>query len=123
MKATTKEAIQIDFEQEGEYVNLGQNTELCLYRIVQELLNNQIKHGTANKIIISLKFSPSSIELLIQDNGKKFNINEMMKKNPAYSTGMGLKNIESRLGMINAHLKYKSSVINTTTIILKMQAQ
>ena len=66
--------------------------EVALYRIIQELISNIIKHAEASEISIQLLHKNSELHLEVSDNGSGFsNLNEVYKK------GMGLKNIESRL--------------------------
>lgn len=66
--------------------------EVALYRIIQELISNIIKHAEASEISIQLLRKNSELHLEVSDNGSGFsNLNEVYKK------GMGLKNIESRL--------------------------
>lgn len=80
-----------------------QSTEIALYRIVQEVLNNMIKHSNAKNIIIELRKTNSRILLKIKDDGKGFDIKEIDR-----SQGIGWKNIFSRLSMINGNINIQS---------------
>jgi len=84
-----------------------------LYHIVLESLNNAIKHGKADKILINLNKVKNNIELKITDNGTGFN-----KKNTG--SGMGLKNINYRTELINGDLKIFTKSGKGTTIIVKI---
>jgi PAS domain S-box-containing protein len=68
--------------------------KLTIFRIVQEQLNNVIKHAEAQKVIISIKKAEQQLIVSIQDNGLGFNTS--LKKN-----GVGLRNISSRAGVNN----------------------
>jgi len=73
------------------------NTSLALYRVIQELLTNTIKHAGANEVTIELTGRAAMLAINYNDNGKGMNENTGKK-------GMGLYNIESRLSMIHALL-------------------
>jgi signal transduction histidine kinase len=72
---------------------------------VQEFINNSIKHGNAKKIIVRMNATvvPGNVSVILQDNGKGFEI----KKMNGY-TGMGLKNMKSRVESYNGTLKIDS---------------
>lgn len=118
-KVNTRESVEVTFISKGEMESQQPETELNLYRIVQEMLNNSIRHGAASKINISLEFAFGLVELIISDNGRPFNILEFIQNSHAQHKGMGLKNIESRLSMIKGIMKYEYNNGNTTRIILK----
>ena len=71
--------------------------ELNLFRILQELISNSIKHGQATQVIIRLLASNKELRLEYQDNGQGFDPDHLNKK-----TGLGMQNIESRLQMCKA---------------------
>ena len=83
-----------------KYYFLTTEKKLQLFRIVQEVLNNTIKHANADSIFLHLRLSLKYSALLISDNGQGFN-----GKNS--SNGLGLKNIESRSQILKAKFKYK----------------
>jgi signal transduction histidine kinase len=97
----------------GEQFRFDNKKELAIFRIVQELLNNAIKHAGASTIFINLRFSPGkNLMISVTDNGKGFNLKEKM------NTGLGLKNLESRTQMMNAKFKMKSAPGKGTTAII-----
>ncbi|HEX8576204.1 MAG TPA: ATP-binding protein [Flavobacterium sp.] len=71
-----------------------------LYRIIQELISNMIKHGNVSAIECSIQENGKRIEIYITDNGIPFDFYESLKN----TSGMGLKNIISRTKLINAML-------------------
>jgi signal transduction histidine kinase len=87
--------------------------ELIFYRIVQELTNNSIKHANPNQISIDLEKRDAKLFLTVSDDGIGFDMNEVNKNE---SRGIGIRNIESRLAVVNGHVvfdvaKGKGSVI------------
>ncbi len=77
--------------------------ELALYRIMQELVNNAIKHANCDEIEIDLHFDKGKLELQVTDNGKGFDIENVQA---SAQNGLGLRNIESRLSVINGAVNY-----------------
>ena len=78
--------------------------ELALYRIMQELVNNAIKHADCDEIVIDLHLEKGKIELQVTDNGKGFDATAIQTTD---QTGLGLRNIESRLSVINGIVSYQ----------------
>jgi signal transduction histidine kinase len=81
---------------------LNANTSLSLYRILQELLANTIKHAQAANVVISMEDREGKLHVQYTDDGKGCEFNEHLP-------GMGLRNIQTRAGMTGAILKMTSS--------------
>ncbi|MBN2635036.1 MAG: sensor histidine kinase [Prolixibacteraceae bacterium] len=96
----------------GKQYRLDTEKELALFRIVQELINNSLKHAAANKITVVLRYSPNLLCVNYQDNGIGFDLEEKI------STGLGLKNLESRTQLLKAKFKMKSKPGAGTSAIL-----
>lgn len=97
----------------GEQFRFDTQKELAVFRIVQELLNNAIKHSEASIININARFSPENILMIsVTDNGKGFVMNDKM------NSGLGLKNLESRSQIMDAKFKMKSVPGKGTTAII-----
>jgi two-component system NarL family sensor kinase len=86
----------ISFETHGEPWSSADFSELSVYRIVQELINNVLKHASASEGFVSLSFLPHELSLVVEDNGKGFDTNS------AESDGHGLQNLRARLTYLNA---------------------
>ncbi|MFB0946480.1 MAG: histidine kinase, partial [Spirosomataceae bacterium] len=100
--------LSVNFETDFlEDDNLTKNQELMLYRIVQELTNNAIKHSGATQLEVSLShLSAEQVKLIFFDNGSGFNAQEINEKSGG---GLGLKNIESRVKVISGKLSIVSN--------------
>jgi len=85
----------------GSTIFLNNNTELVLFRIAQEVLNNIIKHAQATKINIHLNYTTSVFTMEITDNGKGFNKTNVLP-------GTGLQNIKKRAAILNGNFKVNS---------------
>jgi PAS domain S-box-containing protein len=81
---------------------VDETIKVMIYRIVQEQMNNILKHAAASEISIIIKTNCARVQLSIEDNGIGF---DMSKK----SKGIGLKNIESRVKFHKGHLCIQSS--------------
>ncbi|MBN8825445.1 MULTISPECIES: sensor histidine kinase [unclassified Spirosoma] len=77
--------------------------ELMLYRIAQELLNNAIRHARAKHITIHLIRFENEVRLSVIDDGVGFDFDAVMENRKA---GLGLRNIESRLNVVNGHVTF-----------------
>lgn len=84
--------LRISVYTEGLDDRLDSNIETMLYRVVQECVNNTIKHAGANTLDISLIRDKDGINGTIEDNGKGFDAS-----NPEIMKGIGMKNISSRI--------------------------
>lgn len=89
----------------------NKQVEHQLYRVVQESINNAIKHGKATEMNIHIKRINNQLCLMITDNGKGFDPEKITK-------GIGITNIETRLNSINATFKLKSQINKGTRLLI-----
>ncbi|MBI4646608.1 MAG: PAS domain S-box protein [Bacteroidia bacterium] len=80
--------------------------EIMLYRIIQELINNTLKHADAKNITIALKDDVNLLSMVYTDDGKGFDYEKMLKSD-SYN-GLGLKNIMNKTKTINAYYSFDS---------------
>jgi signal transduction histidine kinase len=83
---------------------LDSNKTIILYRMVQEVLNNMVKHSGAQHISVLFTASENLITLALSDDGAGFDIAEKMN-----SGGAGLQNLQNRAKLIQAQLTIQSS--------------
>jgi signal transduction histidine kinase len=88
---------------EGELLRLPENTEIMLYRIVQEMVNNTLKHAGAGKVDLYIKIETDQLQIKYNDNGKGFDVEEKLR-----SKSMGLSGIESRVRFLGGRMELKS---------------
>lgn len=101
---STTNHIQIHYQTFGNKISLDKSFEITLYRVVQELLNNSFKHSNCKTIYLQLFYYSDSILLMYEDDGNGFDLQEVQKK----SKGIGLKNIEHRIKLINGSIHFES---------------
>ncbi len=90
---------------------LDKKIEIIIFRILQESLNNCIKHAKSSEIDLSLHFDNSNLKITLRDNGIGFDSSKIDK-----SSGSGLRNMQHRAEMIGASFKINSHVGKGTTI-------
>ena len=96
--------LKVNLHTEGLNERLDGNVETVLYRIVQECVNNVIKHSGANTLDISLIKDSEGIAATIEDNGRGFD-----SKDQTQFDGIGLKNIISRVQFLKGTVDFDSS--------------
>ncbi len=102
---------------EGSPMTLDPKTEMVLFRMVQEALNNIIKHAKAKNISVTLQFNAPALHLSITDDGAGFDT----KTQSPEKTGIGLTNIYARAALINATVSVYSSPGSGTTLSITLQ--
>jgi two-component system, NarL family, sensor kinase len=94
---------------------LEYNIEINIYRIIQELICNILKHSKASEVSIQLLKKEKRLNIVVEDNGLGFDINQVKNKK-----GMGLKNIESRVNSLNGEFNIDSGKGAGTTITIEI---
>lgn len=90
-------------------LHLDKESEINTFRIIQEFINNSLKHAKNSKIEINLSRDNKLILVTIRDNGKGFKIN-------AKKSGNGIFNIKTRLKALNAKYKFDSKIGSGTSL-------
>jgi len=106
-KVNKTNKINIDFKFSGIDRSLDKNVELILFRVISELINNTLKHAKAKNVAIDLEKNENKIRLHFKDDGVGFDVQNIMNNK---STGMGLKNIISRIRSINGNCSFFSEL-------------
>lgn len=107
------------FNHEGieDAQRFDKKVELTVYRIAQELVNNALKHAEAQEINLRLLAETEKLSFIFTDNGKGFNL-EAIKKDP--KAGLGLRNIESRLSVVNGTSNIESVIGEGTKVKIEI---
>lgn len=115
-KIRKTEKFKIQFAICGNPVFMSSQSELIVYRIMQEALNNIIKHSKATAIDIVLNYFETDLNVKIQDNGIGINstVNDKMKFK---EMSAGLNNMKKRAKMINGSCDIKSNQTGTTVLV------
>lgn len=102
MERSGKLVVIIDNEAESMLAQLPHQTALSVYRVLEELLNNTIRHAEATNVQIRFWQEGGKLALYYRDDGKGFSDNP--------GKGMGLMNIRNRLNVISATYELQSAV-------------
>tara|TARA_R110000787_G_scaffold200643_3_gene311603 strand:- start:794 stop:1585 length:792 start_codon:yes stop_codon:yes gene_type:complete len=103
----------IVFNEEYPMNYFGKTEELHVFRIIQELINNSIRHGEASNILLDFCKKDKNIILKYSDNGIGF-----IKEDDSAKKGLGMKNIESRVELLNGKFTIKSATNKGVEVVL-----
>jgi signal transduction histidine kinase len=104
--------IKVQLQAYGMEERMEQSNEIVAYRMVQELLNNVIKHADAKNVLIQLVRKQDHFTLTVEDDGKGFDPKEI-------SSGAGLQNIKARAEYLNGTLDIVSSRGEGTSVTIE----
>ncbi|MCB0436406.1 MAG: sensor histidine kinase, partial [Mangrovimonas sp.] len=104
--------LKIIFQHFGMVERLSGSFEIMLYRIVQELLNNIMKHSDATEAVIQFIKEENRLHVTIEDNGKGFQVLPEKK-------GVGLNSVKERVLYLNGKLSIDSEVSTGTTVTME----
>ncbi|MEJ7611721.1 MAG: sensor histidine kinase [Ferruginibacter sp.] len=106
-------ALKVHFYSEGFEEGSNSNAETILYRVIQECVNNVIKHSRADTVDISLIKDENEISATIEDNGIGFDVHDRRKQE-----GIGLKNIRTRVEFLKGTVEITASPGEGTLVAL-----
>ncbi|MEP2024876.1 MAG: sensor histidine kinase [Reichenbachiella sp.] len=106
--------VKIHSELPSEKINLEENEAIALYRVIQEVLNNALKYAKAQHIWLTIT-DHNGIQVLIKDDGQGFDINQIKS-----SSGIGWRNIASRIELLNGEFKIQSDIGEGCEVNIKL---
>lgn len=101
--------LEVHFQEFGSAISLDDSQKIMLYRIVQELTQNAVKHAEATTLLIQLLWGNNQLQIVVEDNGKGFDPN-------ATHEGLGLRSVQSRVSYLNGTLDFDSEIGVGTTL-------
>ena len=105
--------LHIDFVHDRMQSNVPPEPALCLFRIVQEALQNVVKHSGARNAAVKLIGSPDSLQLEISDSGGGFDTSKL-------GDGMGLLSMRERVNFLDGHMTIRSTPGTGTRIAVRV---
>lgn len=95
--------------------SIGFDNEVVIYRVVQELISNVLKHAEASRLSIQLIYfeEDALVNILVQDNGKGFDVDKG-------STGIGLQSLTDMITNLHGDIKFDSNPASGTTVIIDL---
>lgn len=108
--------IQISYQTVGTLASLPAYFELSLYRVIQELMQNIIKHSGADEAIVQISMEDNHLSAIVEDNGKGMDIQ-------ATHQGLGLKSIHARVNEFQGTMSIESTHGIGTTVHLEFDVE
>jgi len=105
--------LRIHFEARGDFEDLDKKSKTYIYRLMQEALNNILKHAEASEVWVLLNRTDDQLTLQIRDNGKGFQPDRTGKE-----SGNGIHNMHERAGLLKGTLEILSAPCLGTAILL-----
>lgn len=110
-------ALKVNYQSIGmEAETIEQTTAITIYRIVQELLNNVIKHAAATSAIVQVSKTNGEISITVEDDGKGFDT-AILKS----TQGIGWHNIQSRIEYLKGELDVQSAPGKGTSVMVEIE--
>jgi len=94
------------------FPKLWKNLEIDIYRVIQEFINNSMKHSNASKITVLFRYDKKNMEITLSDNGQGFDPARLAAR------GMGLQNVQSRVKSHKGEIQIRSEKGKGTTYVL-----
>jgi signal transduction histidine kinase len=107
--------VHVDFQCDGVPNEPLREISLCLYRILQEALQNAIKHSGSGKYKVLLRFASDDVQLIVRDWGVGFETEGAMKQ-----SGLGLISMQERAKLVGGELLIESQIKQGTTIHVRV---
>ncbi len=108
---------KIIFEQMGSDRQLSNTADLYIYRIIQELINNAIKHAKPNQILVQLTKAEKNILITVENDGEYFDTKQLQS-----ATGIGMRSIQQRVDYFTGKIDITSDKENGTSINIELNA-
>lgn len=109
------DAVSINFHASEIKKTISESNQITLFRIVQELINNALKHSECTEIIVDCSQNEHLFLITVEDNGIGFKKEELES-----FSGLGFKNIKNRIDLLNGKLEIETSLNNGTIFNIEL---
>jgi signal transduction histidine kinase len=109
--------LKVLYQQFGEKRKLDNTAEIFTYRIIQELVNNAVKHAGASQVIVQLAIGQHKTGITVEDDGRGFDKDKLNK-----AKGAGLANVNYRVQYFNGMYDIVTSPGNGTSVNIELTA-
>lgn len=110
-----RHGVEIDFKSDHVPTSLSPDVSLCLFRVLQEALQNTAKHSGVGRFVVQLGTASGHIQFVVSDLGEGFEIDAVMK-----GGGLGLMSMRERLRIVKGALTIESWPKRGTTIYARV---
>ncbi|MCF3107579.1 histidine kinase [Niabella sp. CC-SYL272] len=101
-----------------EQAPAGQTTAVAVYRIVQELIHNVLKHAAASNALVQLSYAEGALSVTVEDNGRGMDIVQRL-----HAGGMGWQNIQNRVDFLKGTLDIQSQPGRGLSVFIEIPAE
>jgi signal transduction histidine kinase len=105
-----RQKLEIDFRSEVSSP-LTRELGISLFRVLQEALQNAVKHSGTKRFVVQLREDPSEIHMIVSDSGKGFDVEAAFQ-----GRGLGLTSMRERIRLVNGTIAIESKLMSGTTI-------
>ncbi|QTD37591.1 sensor histidine kinase [Polaribacter batillariae] len=112
-KISSAEKIYIEVVHFGLNKRLENSLEITVFRIVQELITNILKHAEATNATINISVYDKNLNIIVEDNGKGF-----QTKNTSSKDGMGIGSIKTRIAHLNGTFEIDTTIGKGSSVII-----
>jgi two-component system, NarL family, sensor histidine kinase DegS len=116
----TDSKIQTRIQVDGDEKRLSSWTEIALYRVVQEALNNIKRHSSAQNAFVHLEFGTEKLKLTVNDDGKGFHVLKRLDDLPVHGK-LGLIGIRQRISLLDGQFELRSQPGEGTELKIAVQ--
>ena len=110
-------ALQLSYQSFGlADSTIDQTIAITVYRIVQELINNTMKHAAAKTALVQVSKSNNQLTITVEDDGRGFDVNLLNQ-----SKGIGWSNIQNRVDFLNGKLDVRSDSVKGTSVQIDLE--
>jgi len=106
-----RQGVEIDFHADNISKTLPTEISLCLFRVLQEAVQNAIKHSGSHSFEVALRHHANAVELTVKDSGSGFDLQQSIK-----GRGLGLTSMKERLALVHGQLSIHSELGRGTTV-------
>ena len=116
-KSLQNNQTKIELQLYGSFVDLSMEQQTHIYRIIQELLYNSLKHSDAKHILVQCSMEDNVVFITVEDDGVGFQANKI---NDETKAGVGLKNVKIRVNYLHGKLDIRSEIGKGTSIDIEL---
>ncbi|WP_295794788.1 sensor histidine kinase [Mucilaginibacter sp.] len=113
---TNSGALKVTYQSfDIDKLTANEAVKIAVYRIVQELINNVVKHAGAKTAIVQITLKEAILGITVEDDGKGFEL-----ANLSFAEGMGYKNLKSRVDFLKGNIDVKSERGKGTSVLIQL---
>ncbi len=108
----TRKDTKVTLQFYGTDKGIDLRQQVTMYRVIQELINNALKHANASEVLVQYMRDKNQVDITVEDNG----IGMQKKTQESGNSGMGLHNLRTRVAYLNGELDFHSEENEGTTV-------